>query len=149
MLGIFILIFLRHLNLVPSDISMIFGELVFIAPVATLVITIRLYGMDSQLELAAYDLGASKIYTFRTITFPLLFPGIFSGFLFSFILSWNNFYIDIYAAASARTLPPWIYSHMQQGFSPLIPALSVFATFAPLVVLIALVPFVFWRTAVK
>ena len=30
-LGIFILIFLRHLNLVPSTLSMIFGELVFIA----------------------------------------------------------------------------------------------------------------------
>lgn len=143
-LGIAILVFLHLLDELPSTTTMILGECVLLGPIAVLVISIQMLGYSPEIELAAEDLGASHWRVFRTITFPLIAPGVLAGFLFAFTLSWGNFYIDLYAA-SESTLPPWIYGHMQQGFSPQIPAVSVLAVLISLITLLIAVPLMFRR----
>lgn len=143
-LGIAILVFLHLLDELPSTATMVLGECVLLGPIAVLVISIQMLGYSPEIELAAEDLGASHWRVFRTITFPLIAPGVLAGFLFAFTLSWGNFYIDLYAA-SESTLPPWIYGHMQQGFSPQIPAVSVLAVLISLVTLLIAVPLMFRR----
>lgn len=143
-LGIAILVFLHLLDELPSTTTMILGECVLLGPIAVLVISIQMLGYSPEIELAAEDLGASHWRVFRTITFPLIAPGVLAGFLFAFTLSWGNFYIDLYAA-SESTLPPWIYGHMQQGFSPQIPAVSVLAVLISLITLLVAVPLMFRR----
>jgi len=144
-LGIAILVFLHQLDMLPSTATMILGESVLLAPIAVLVISIQILGYSHEVELAGYDLGGGPWYVFRKITFPLIAPGVFTAFLFAFILSWGNFYIDLYASASQSTLPPWIYGHMQQGFSPLIPAVSVFSVTVSLFLFLVVTPFVYRR----
>lgn len=144
-LGIAILVFLHYLNMLPSTTTMILGESVLLAPIATLVISIQILGYSADVELAGADLGGNPWFVFRKITFPLIAPGVFSGFLFAFILSWGNFYIDLYASSSQSTLPPWIYGHMQQGFSPLIPAVSVFSVTVSLVLFLIVTPIIYWN----
>lgn len=143
-LGIAILVFLHLLDALPSTTTMILGECVLLGPIAILVISIQMLGYSPEIELAAEDLGASHWRVFRTITLPLIAPGVLAGFLFAFTLSWGNFYIDLYAASSA-TLPPWVYGHMQQGFSPQIPAVSVLAVSISLIALLIAIPILFLR----
>jgi putative spermidine/putrescine transport system permease protein len=46
---------------------------------------------DPRVEEAARDLGANKKRTFREVTLPLVWTGIFGSFLFGFTLTWNDY----------------------------------------------------------
>jgi putative spermidine/putrescine transport system permease protein len=46
---------------------------------------------DRHIEEAARDLGANSVTTFREVTLPLVWTGIFGSFLFGFTLAWNDF----------------------------------------------------------
>jgi putative spermidine/putrescine transport system permease protein len=46
---------------------------------------------DRHVEEAARDLGANGPTTFREVTLPLVWTGIFGSFLFGFTLAWNDF----------------------------------------------------------
>ena len=46
---------------------------------------------DPRIEEAARDLGADQRRTFREVTLPLVWTGIFGCFLFGFTLTWNEF----------------------------------------------------------
>ena len=46
---------------------------------------------DRHIEEAARDLGANAATTFREVTLPLVWTGIFGSFLFGFTLTWNDF----------------------------------------------------------
>ncbi len=56
-------------------------------PVAYISLSGLLRALDPALEEAATNLGASRWRTFRTVTLPLLLPGIASGFLLLFVES--------------------------------------------------------------
>lgn len=46
---------------------------------------------DEHIEEAAGDLGANAVTTFREVTLPLVWTGIFGAALFGFTLTWNDF----------------------------------------------------------
>ena len=46
---------------------------------------------DRRVEEAARDLGADTRTTFREVTLPLIWTGLFGAFLFGFTLSWNEY----------------------------------------------------------
>lgn len=46
---------------------------------------------DDHIEEAARDLGANATTTFREVTLPLVWTGIFGAALFGFTLTWNDF----------------------------------------------------------
>jgi putative spermidine/putrescine transport system permease protein len=46
---------------------------------------------DEHIEEAARDLGANVAQTFREVTLPLVWTGIFGAALFGFTLTWNDF----------------------------------------------------------
>lgn len=46
---------------------------------------------DEHIEEAARDLGANVMTTFREVTIPLVWTGIFGAALFGFTLTWNDF----------------------------------------------------------
>jgi putative spermidine/putrescine transport system permease protein len=46
---------------------------------------------DPRVEEAARDLGADQVRTFREVTLPLVWTGIFGCFLFGFTLTWNDY----------------------------------------------------------
>ncbi|MDH4255370.1 MAG: ABC transporter permease [Gammaproteobacteria bacterium] len=127
-LGLALLLALNAAGLTPDWRTSAFTHLVWIAPIVTLVISIRLYGYDVQQEEAAYDLGASRMQVFREITLPVLAPGIVSGAMFAFLLSWSNLPLSIYTTGADTTLPEWLFSRTATNYSPLVPAVAVIAT---------------------
>jgi spermidine/putrescine transport system permease protein len=127
-LGLALLLTLTAVGITPSWQTAAFAHLVWIVPIVTLVISIRLYGYDVMQEEAAFDLGASRWQVFREVTLPALAPGIVSGALFAFLLSWSNLPLSIYTTGADTTLPEWLYSRASTNYSPLVPAIATIAT---------------------
>jgi iron(III) transport system permease protein len=67
--------------------GLIFVQIVTFFPVAYLIIRAMLERIDASMEEAALSLGASKFHIFRTVTLPLLTPGIAASFLLLFVES--------------------------------------------------------------
>jgi len=135
-LGLALLLWMNALGLMPSWKTAVFAHLVWIVPVVTLVIAIKVYSYDATLEDAAADLGANRWQIFREVTLPLLWPGIWSGALFAFLLSWGNFPLSLYTAGADSTVPKWLYSKMIAGYTPMVPALGTMSTLGAIVVLV-------------
>jgi len=117
--------------------TVIIGHIVYITPFALVIIAVQVYGFDETLEDAARDAGANGWEVFREVTFPLLWPGIFSAATFAFLLSWGNFYVSYSLAGTARTLPTFVYSGIAVGSSPIYPALATL-NFIPALALVVL-----------
>jgi spermidine/putrescine transport system permease protein len=82
-------------------------------------------GIEDTYEHAAMDLYATKTQAFRRILFPLMMPGIISGFLLAFIVSLDDFIITNFVkGAGIETLPTAIFGSVKQGLKPNIMAIS-------------------------
>ena len=127
-LGLALLLWFSALGIQTSWLTAVFAHLVWIVPVVTLVISIQVYGFDPTLEEAAFDLGCSRWQVFREVTLPLLWPGVWSGMLFAFLLSWGNFPLSLYTAGADSTIPKWLYAKMVAGYTPMVPALGTMST---------------------
>ena len=125
-----------HLDFTMSWQTAVFAHLVWIIPVCTLVISIQVYSFDPALEEAAFDLGATRWQVFREVTLPVLFPGIFSGALFAFLLSWGNFPLSLYTTGADTTLPEYLYAKMIAGYTPGVPVLGTVSTIGAAILLI-------------
>lgn len=78
----------------------------------------RITGLDRAYEEAAMDLGADELTTFRTVTLPLIFPGILAGALLAFALSVDDFVITLFTSGHTVTLPLWVYGASRIGVPP-------------------------------
>jgi ABC-type spermidine/putrescine transport system, permease component II len=87
-------------------LPVVFGHLIWVLPFSTFLLTARYAELDSTLEQAARDLGASGWTAFRTITLPLLGPALAASVLFTFALSFNEFLITFFLAGSGVTTMP-------------------------------------------
>lgn len=142
-LGLSLLMWFNSLGIIPTWKTAVVAHLVWIAPIATLIVAIRAYSFDPALEEAARDMGAGTFTIFREITLPLLSPGLISAGLFAFLLSWGNFPLSLFTTGADSTLPEWLYAKMVSGYSPLVPTLGVMSVIGSfLLILIAVI--IFW-----
>jgi spermidine/putrescine transport system permease protein len=126
-LGVALLMMFNYLEISRSLRTVIIGQLVFVVPFVLVTVSSRLAGFDPTLEEAARDLGASKWTVYRRVTLPLLAPGIISGGLFAFTLSFDDFLIAFFTSGVENTLPIYIFSTIQRSQSPVINAISTIA----------------------
>ncbi len=135
-LGLALLLWFNALGLQMSWQTAVFAHLVWIIPVVTLVISIQVYSFDPTLEEAAFDLGASRWQVFREVTLPVLLPGIVSGSLFAFLLSWGNFPLSLFTTGADTTIPEYLYAKMVAGYTPGVPVLGTVSTFGAAFILL-------------
>jgi len=135
-LGLALLLWFNTLGLPLSWKTAVFAHLVWIVPVVTLVISIQVYSFDPALEEAAFDLGASRWQVLREVTLPVLFPGLFSGALFAFLLSWGNFPLSLFTTGADTTVPEYLYAKMVAGYTPGVPVLGTVSTIGATILLI-------------
>src|SRR3546814_15903912 len=80
---------------------------------------------DPALDEAGMSLGAKPGYVFRHITVPVLRPGIAAGFLFAFIMSFDEVTVTMFLKGPLfTTLPVQIFSEVQEGSARIVPAVS-------------------------
>ncbi|MEH6739741.1 MAG: ABC transporter permease [Sulfitobacter sp.] len=117
-------------------LTAIIGHCVYLVPFTTIIISVQAATFDPTLEQAAQDFGASPWEVFREVTFPILWPGIFSAAIFAFLLSWGNFYITYSLSGTGRSLPTFVFSGMALGSTPLYPALATVTFVAGLLLIV-------------
>ena len=145
-LGLALLLWFSSLGITTSWQTAVFAHMIWILPIVTLIMSIQVYSFDPVWEEAAYDLGASRLQVLREITLPILSPGIISGAIFAFLLSWGNFPLSLFTTGADQTIPEWLYAKMVSGYTPMVPTLgSLTMGGAAAILLIAFVFLVVYR----
>ncbi|MBE9161085.1 MULTISPECIES: ABC transporter permease [Microcoleaceae] len=118
--------------------TVIIGHVVFNISFVTITVRARLAELDPQLEQAAFDLGANEWRTFWRITFPLIWPAIFSAALLAFTLSLDDFVVTFFTTGiGSMTLPLFVYGMIKFSVTPAINAISTLMLLASLLLVVS------------
>jgi putative spermidine/putrescine transport system permease protein len=117
--------------------ALLLGHVVITLPYAIRTVLVSLHGLDRRLEWAAQDLGADPVQTFLRVTLPLIKNGVFAGFVFAFIVSFNDVPISLFLGRPGNVpIPIAILGHVESRFDPAVAAVAV-VTIAIVLALIA------------
>jgi putative spermidine/putrescine transport system permease protein len=124
--GLAFLILAAQVGLSRGYAVVVACHVILVLPFVLRSVYISLRNLDQHLELAAASLGAVPGRVIWTVTLPLLAPGLFSGWLFAAILSFNEFTASLFVTAQrTQTLPVAMYNYVREYADPTMAALSV------------------------
>jgi putative spermidine/putrescine transport system permease protein len=96
--------------------------------------------LDPALEEAGQSLGAGPFRTLFLVTLPLIWPGVVSGWLFAFIVSFGELNTALFLTGpGVTTLPIEIFSYLQFQGSQLVIAAASSVQIALIVILVAVI----------
>ena len=114
-----LLFFLNGLGLGKTLTGLQIGHVVIAFPFAFLAIVAALEQVDPALEEASCSLGAGGFETFRRVVLPLAKPGMLTGGLFAFIVSFDMFTISLLLKPiGGNTLPLALFDFLTYDFDP-------------------------------
>ena len=123
--GISLLILFVLMNLPLGIVSITIAHVAFDISFVTVVVHARLQGLDQSLEEAAMILGADEITAFWRVTVPQLLPGIISGAMLAFTMSFDDYVITSFVSGQgSSTLPIVVYTMVRKNIEPSINAIS-------------------------
>ena len=136
--GISLLLLFHQLGVPRSLLTVVIGHIVITLPYTILVIVPRLSQIDVSLEEAAFDLGASRLRTFRSITLPLILPAVVSAFLIAFTTSFDEYAVASFVVGTRVTFPIYLYAALRfPDQLPQVIAVAVVVLMVSLTVVIA------------
>jgi spermidine/putrescine transport system permease protein len=98
----------------------------------------RLDQIDPVLEEAAYDLGASRLRTFRSVVLPLILPAVVYAFLIAFTTSFDEYAVASFVIGTRETFPIYLYAALRHAsVLPMVIAVAVVVMTVSLVVVVA------------
>ncbi len=123
--AIALLIFFYTVDFRPGFVSLQIGHILITLPYVFINVVAALGNFDLSTEQAARGLGASRLVTFYRITLPLIKPGIVSGCLFAFVISFDLFNTSLLLkGVGINTLPLQLYDYLNWDFDPTAAAVS-------------------------
>lgn len=109
----------RPLGLHGTIAALTLGHALLALPFVVINVGVALRGVDPNCVRAAEGLGASPWLIFRTVTLPLILPGLAGGAAFAFITSFDEVVISIFLSGiGAKTLPVKMWEVMRVEFTP-------------------------------
>ena len=117
-------------------VTLLIAHIMFSISFVVVVVRSRLIGFDRRLEEAARDLKADTRTTFRTVTLPLIAPGLVAAGGLAFALSLDDFVISNFNSGTTVTFPLYIFGAAQRGIPVQV---NVFATMLFMLTVIAMV----------
>jgi ABC-type spermidine/putrescine transport system permease subunit II len=118
-LAVALFVFFRRLDLQLGKYTVIIGHSVFCSAVAAIILDARVISLDTALEDAARDLGASPRRVFMRATLPQLWPAILGSALLCFTFSFDNLVTSFFLAGSGvQTLPMLIFGLVRIQITP-------------------------------
>lgn len=125
-LGIAFLMFLSQTVLSGRFGGLLVAHVVVAFPYVVRTVSASLVGFERTLEEAASSLGAAPLTVFRTVTLPLLKPGIMAGAIFAYVTSFDELVMTLFLAGPRlTTLPVQIFNYLEYTSDPTIAAISV------------------------
>ena len=141
--GISLLLLFHQLGIPRSLVTVVIGHIVISLPYTILVLVPRLEQIDSSLEEAAYDLGATHLRTFRSVTLPLILPAVVSAFLIAFTPSFDEYAVASFVVGPRVTFPIYLYSALR--FPSQLPQVIAVAVVVITLTLLVIVGAEVWR----
>ncbi|MCK1817936.1 ABC transporter permease [Streptomyces carpaticus] len=125
-LGLALLILFAPIPLTDTYWGLILAHLGVTIPYVVRTVTAALAGADPRAEEAAATLGAGPFTVFRRVTLPAIRPGLFSGGIIAFLLSFDETVISLFVSGhTVRPLPVAVLQYVEYRSDPSIAALSV------------------------
>jgi putative spermidine/putrescine transport system permease protein len=125
--------------LVGSVLGVIFAQSVFAAPFVVRAAIAGQAHFDFAIEEAALNLGASPLQAFFRVTLPALMPGIASGAVFAFIMSFDDVPVALFVGGgTTMTFPVKIYTSVEYDFNTDMMAVSTAVIVGSLLVILLL-----------
>jgi len=135
MLGFGLMLLFKAADIDLSFATILVGHATYVLPYAFFVIAAQQYGFDRTLEEAAMDLGANRLRTFRSVTLPLMVPGLAAAGIFAFTLSLDEFIITFLLTSTTQTLPLYVWGMLRTIVSPTVNAVATLIVAASFVLL--------------
>lgn len=112
-------------GLIGTPTGFVVAHTVLALPFVTVNVTAALSGFDRTLERAAASLGASAWATFRSVTLPIIRPGVLAGALFAFVTSFDEVVVSMFIQSpNLQTLPVRMFTSVTNEVDPTIAAAS-------------------------
>ena len=119
--------FYSGLGLGQTHLGIILAHATLGVPFVVVTVTATLAAYDRNLTNAAASLGAGAWTTFRRVQFPLIAPGMISGALFAFAVSFDEVVVVLFmGGVEQRTIPRQMWSGIREQISPAILAVATF-----------------------
>jgi len=101
--------FTRGVNDIYGMDGLVFVQIITFFSVAYLIVRAMLERLDPSMEEAAHSLGAGKFHIFRTVTLPLLIPGLAGSFLLLFVESLADLGNPLFISGNVMVLSAQIF----------------------------------------
>jgi len=111
----------RATGLVGTMTALVVAHTMLALPFVVLNVGVSLDSLDRRLLLAAAGLGAGDFLIFRTVTLPLILPGVVGGAVFAFVTSFDEVVLSIFLAGpTVKTLPVRIWEEIRLAYTPVV-----------------------------
>ena len=118
-------LFLRA-GLTGTLTGVILAHLIPVLPYMTLVMAAVFSRFDPDFEAQARSLGATPFQTFRHVTLPAILPGLMTGALFAFLVSWSQYLLTLaIGGGRVQTLPLLLFSFASAGRNDITGAIAL------------------------
>ncbi|HQU48628.1 MAG TPA: ABC transporter permease [Casimicrobiaceae bacterium] len=111
----------RATGLVSTLTALVIAHTMLALPFVVLNVGVSLASLDRRLPMAAEGLGAGDFHVFRTVTLPLILPGVVGGAVFAFVTSFDEVVLSIFLAGpTVKTLPVRIWEEIRVEYTPVV-----------------------------
>ena len=137
--GIALLFFLYATGIGTKTVfGLVVGHVLITLPYVFTNVASALYNQDASIERAARSLGATPFGAFRRVTLPLIKPGLITGGMFAFVISFDLFNMSLLLKGiGMTTLPLKLFDYLRYDFDPAAAAVSTLSVLLTLAVVIA------------
>ncbi|MFC0218207.1 ABC transporter permease [Pseudochelatococcus lubricantis] len=112
-------------RLVGTLTGFVLAHTILAIPFVLIAVSASLEVFDKRLETAAASCGAGRLTAFRTVTLPLILPGILSGLLFAFVTSFDEIIVALFISNPyLKTLPVQIFTSITRDADPTVAAVG-------------------------
>lgn len=119
-----LMLFFITLGIERGFMTMLLAHIAFCIPYVILSVMPKIRSLDPNLADAAMDLGATPWQTLIKVIVPQIMPGIFSGALIAFTMSFDDFIISYFVTGGGvKNLSIMVYT-MSKRLNPSINAIS-------------------------
>ncbi|WP_208351815.1 ABC transporter permease [Pseudaestuariivita rosea] len=117
--------FYSSVGLANSYLGVIMAHATLGIPFVIITVTATLVGFDHSLTRASASLGANPTTTFFRVIMPLILPGVISGALFAFVVSFDEVVVVLFVADfDQQTIPRQMWNGIREQISPAILAVA-------------------------
>lgn len=131
-----LMLFFTALNIRLGFMTLLLAHIIFCIPYVVLSIMPKLRQLDDNLAEAALDLGCTPFKALYKVIIPQILPGIVSGALIAFTMSFDDFVISYFVTGPGiNNISTYVYTSVKR-IDPTVNALSALIVLAITIILL-------------